>query len=113
VLEAASALNSPVTVVPVASGPGPLPPARSFVTVDEPGFVVVAVKRADDGSGDLVVRGYEAYGGHRRARLTVALPFATASRTDLLERPRHGVPVEDGAVCLTLRPFELVTLRLS
>ena len=111
-LEAASALNSPLTVVPVASRPGPLPPTRSFVSVDDPGFVVVAVKRADDGSGDLVVRGYEAYGGHRRARLRVVLPFATASRTDLLERPRRDVPVEDGAVCLELRPFELVTLRL-
>ncbi|MDQ3640485.1 MAG: glycosyl hydrolase-related protein, partial [Actinomycetota bacterium] len=113
VLEAASALNSPLAVVPVASRPGPLPPAMSFVSVDDPGFVVVAVKRADDGSGDVVVRGHEAYGGHRRVTLRVVLPFATASRTDLLERPRHDVAVRNGGVELSLRPFELVTLRLS
>jgi alpha-mannosidase len=83
------------------------------VSVDDPGFVVVAVKRADDGSGDLVLRGYEAYGWSRRVRLRVALPFAGASRTDLLERPRHDLPVEGDEVLLSLRPFELVTLRLG
>jgi len=113
VLEAAAALNTPLTVVPVASRSGPLPPSASFVSVDDPAFVVVAVKRADDGSGDVVVRGYEAYGGRRRVRLRVALPFARASRTDLLERPRHDLSVDGDEVPLSLRPFELVTLRLS
>jgi len=85
----------------------------SFVSVDDPAFVVVAMKRADDGSGDLVVRGYESHGGHRQVRLRIALPFARASRTDLLERPRHDLPVEGGDVVLSLRPFDLVTVRLS
>ena len=110
---AASALNTPLTVVPTAAHPGDLPPTMSFVAVDDPGFVVVAVKRADDGSGDVVVRGYEAYGGHRKVRLRVALPFTSATRTDLLERPRHALVVDGDAVRLDLRPFELVTIRLS
>jgi alpha-mannosidase len=113
VLEAASALNTPLTVVPVPARPGPLPRAMSFVSVDDPGFVVTAVKRADDGSGDLVLRGHEAHGGSRRVRLRVALPFSRARRSDLLERPRHDLPVEGDAVPLALRPFELVTVRLS
>ena len=113
VLEAATALNTPLTVVPVPVRPGPLPPSMSFVSVDDPGFVVVAVKRADDGSDDVVVRGHEAYGGSRRVRLRVAVPFSRASRADLLERPRHEVRVEGGEIPLSLRPFELITLRLS
>ncbi len=113
VLEAASALNTPLTVVPVAPHGGRLQASTSYVSVDDPGFVVVAVKRADDGSGDVVVRGHEAHGGSRRVRLRLAVPFTRAVRTDLLERPRHGVTVADGAVCLSVRPFELVTLRLS
>jgi alpha-mannosidase len=113
VLEEAAALNSPLTVVPVAARPGPLPPAQSFVGVDDPGFVVVAVKRADDGSGDVVVRGHEALGGRRTVRLSLAQPFRRAARTDLLERPRHDLPVDGGAVRLSVRPFELVTVRLS
>ena len=112
VLEAASDLNTPLTVFPTDRHPGDFPPARSFVSVDDAGFVVVAVKRADDGSGDVVVRGYEAYGGRRRVRLRAPAPVSSAHRTDLLERPRHPLPVDDGAVCLALRPFELVTLRL-
>ncbi|HJV09085.1 MAG TPA: alpha-mannosidase [Acidimicrobiales bacterium] len=113
VLEAASALNTPLTVVPTDRHPGPLPPAQAFVSVDDPAFALVAVKRADDGSGDLVLRGYEAAGGRRRVRIRVAMPVAGAHRTDLLERPRHPLHVEAGAVHLTVRPFELVTLRLA
>ena len=113
VLEAASALNTPLTVLPVDVHPGPLPASQSFVSVDDPGFVVVAVKRADDGSGDVVVRGYEAYGGSRRARLRLAMPFTAAYRTDLLERPRGSLRIDDGAVCLAVRAFELVTIRLT
>ncbi len=113
VLEEAAALNSPLSVLPVAPAAGRLPPSMSFLAVDDPTFVVVAVKRADDGSGDLVVRGYEAHGGRRRVRLRVALPFARASRADLLERPRSDLSVEGGEVALSLRPFELVTVRLS
>ena len=113
VLEAASALNTPLAAVATDRHPGPLPPSRSFVSVDDPGFVVVAVKRADDGSGDVVIRGYEAYGGHRRARVRTTLAVTSAQRTDLLERPRHELTVDAGAVVLDLRPFELVTMRLK
>ncbi len=112
VLEAASALNTPLTAIPATPHPGRLPPAQSYVTLDDPGFVVVAVKRADDGSGDVVIRGYEASGGHRRARVQTTFAVASAQRTDLLERPRHALTIDAGAVVLDLRPFELVTMRL-
>jgi alpha-mannosidase len=113
VLEAASALNTPLTAIPTTPHPGPLPPSQSFVSVDDPGFVLVAVKRADDGTGDVVMRGYEAYGGHRRARVRTTLAVTSAQRTDLLERPRHELTVDGGTVVLDLRPFELVTMRLK
>jgi alpha-mannosidase len=112
VLEAASALNTPLAVHPVDAHPGPLPPRQSFVSVDDAAFVIVAVKRADDGTGDMVVRGYEAHGGHRKVRLRLSRAVTSADRTDLLERPRHPLATEDGAVVLALRPFELVTVRL-
>ena len=113
VIDAASALNSPLNVRPTTAHAGTLPPSFSFVSVDRPGFVIVAVKRAEDASGDMVLRGYEAFGGHRRVRVRIALPFTRAHRTDLLERPRHELPVDGPEVPLRLRPFELVTLRLS
>ena len=36
-----------------------------------------------------------------------------ASRCNLLEEPPSGLEVGDGIAVLTLRPFELVTLRLT
>ncbi|ROQ63686.1 alpha-mannosidase [Streptomyces sp. 840.1] len=87
-----------------------------LVTVDNDAIVVSAVKLADDRSGELVVRLYEAHGG--RARGTVRVDgFATtrAVPADLLERPLADAerPVEDaGGVELALRPFQLVTLRV-
>ncbi|MEU6735942.1 glycoside hydrolase family 38 C-terminal domain-containing protein [Streptomyces physcomitrii] len=79
-------------------------------------IVVSAVKLADDGSGDVVVRVYEAAGGRAGGILRLGFGAACAVATDLLERPlaeAPAYPVEDGGVALALRPFQLVTLRLT
>jgi len=78
--------------------------------VEVSGAALSAVKLADDRSGDLVVRVYESTGG--RASASLALPGGDVVRTDLLERPGESVPVVDGSVRLTLRPFEIATLRV-
>lgn len=87
-----------------------------LVTVDNDAVVVSAVKLADDESGDLVVRLYESHGGRARARVGVDLGVGGIAVTDLLERPLADVPrpeLDNGAVTLSLRPFELITLRLT
>ncbi|MFB8756917.1 alpha-mannosidase [Streptomyces nigra] len=84
-----------------------------LVTVDRDAVVVTAVKLADDGSGDVVVRLHEAHGGRVRATLTAGFEVADVTATDLLERPLPRTPEHTGReVALRLRPFELVTLRL-
>ncbi|WP_016910076.1 alpha-mannosidase [Streptomyces xiaopingdaonensis] len=87
--------------------------------VGSPGEVVTeAVKLAEDRSGDVVVRLYEARGGRAVAELTPGFEVAEAYAADLLERPLGEVPdapgceLTDGRVRLTLRPFQIVTLRL-
>ncbi|MFF8646320.1 alpha-mannosidase [Streptomyces sp. NPDC015345] len=87
-----------------------------LVTVDNDAVVVTAVKLADDGSGDVVVRFHEAYGGRARATLTAGFEAASVTVTDLLERPLPdaSAPERTGdAIAVTLRPFELMTLRLG
>ncbi|MFE7264626.1 alpha-mannosidase [Streptomyces sp. NPDC057592] len=86
-----------------------------LVSVDDDAVVVTAVKLADDGSGDVVVRLHEAHGGRVSARLTAGFVLAGASVTDLLERPLAGerAEVDGDAVRLVLRPFQIVTLRLT
>jgi len=101
-------INLPERRVPGSSDVAPL------VSLDSEAVVVSAVKLADDRSGDVVVRLYEAHGGRARARLTAGFEYGGVQSCDLLERPTGGGPaVHDGGVELRLRPFELLTLRFT
>ncbi|HZA04061.1 MAG TPA: glycoside hydrolase family 38 C-terminal domain-containing protein [Propionibacteriaceae bacterium] len=95
-------------------------PVEPLLSVDHPAIVVEAVKLAEDRSGDLVVRLYEAHGGRARGRLRPAFRVSAVVETDLLERPltdatalRTGVSDAADGIGLELRPFQIVTLRLS
>jgi alpha-mannosidase len=92
-----------------STGSGPAP----VVTVTGAGVEVDAVKIADDGSGDLVVRLHEACGDRRPVTVASDGRIIAASRCNLLEEPTGGFEVSDGIVATTLRPFELLTLRLT
>ncbi len=122
-------LNLPIRTV---RGSREVPP---IVTVSHPAVVVEAVKLAEDRSGDVIVRLYESLG--RRLSVTVDAGFDAAgvTVTDLLERPLEQGPQqqstlrqsalqqsapsgsdigrEGGRIGLSMRPFELVTLRLA
>ncbi|QTX04218.1 alpha-mannosidase [Agromyces archimandritae] len=91
-----------------------------IVEVDAPGVVVEAVKLAEDGSGDVVVRLYEALGVRAAARLTAGFAASGIHETDLLERElaptalvESSVEAERATATLTLRPFQIVTLRFG
>jgi alpha-mannosidase len=72
---------------------------------------VEALKLAEDGSGDVIVRIYEPLGARARVRVTPSFESAGAQVVDLLERPL--VSDDWNGAELTLRPFQLVTLRFS
>jgi len=105
-------VNLPLRVVAGRTGVAPV------VTVDDGGrgaVVVEAVKAADDQSGAVVVRLYEALGGRARVSLSPGFPVESVGRVDLLERPLAGGELardERGDVALELRPFEVVTVVL-
>ncbi|WP_307815405.1 glycoside hydrolase family 38 C-terminal domain-containing protein [Streptomyces sp. 7-21] len=95
--------------------------------------VIDTVKLADDGSGDVVARIYEARGGRASAvlrwadelggdgRAGAGAPGVTVRETDLLERPLRGDDgvrralrgAEGGGARLELAPFQVVTVRLT
>ena len=61
----------------------------------------------------MVVRLYEAHGGRAQARLVPGFDVAEIVETDLLERPlEEGSVLLDADGRLSLRPFQLATLRL-
>ncbi|MGC5036076.1 alpha-mannosidase [Streptomyces sp. DT190] len=100
------ALNLPLRTAEAAGAPAPV------VSVDGEGVTVEAVKLADDTSGDVVVRLYESRGGRATGVLRTGFPLAGARITDLLERPLQDAEVTGDGVAVTLRPFQILTLRL-
>jgi alpha-mannosidase len=87
-----------------------------LVSVADDGVIVEAIKLAEDRSGDVIVRLYEAGGRRVRTELAVSFPVTRVWQTDLLERPLPDAPayaLDDATTDLELRPFQIVTLRLS
>ncbi|MFT3797925.1 alpha-mannosidase [Microbacterium sp.] len=82
-----------------------------LVMVTDGGVVVEAVKLARDGSGDVIVRLYEALGERVRTGIRFGFTHGTPVETDLLERPVAAASLSDDGT-LALRPFQLVTLRI-
>ncbi|AXJ10070.1 glycoside hydrolase family 38 C-terminal domain-containing protein [Arthrobacter sp. PM3] len=82
-------------------------------TVANPAHVIEAVKLAEDGSGDVIVRLYESLGERSAGRVGANFPVTGVHAVDLLERPAEAPGVSAGAdsAGLSLRPFQLVTLR--
>ncbi len=103
----AAELNTPLLIEP-----GAALPATSLFVCEAPGVIIDAVKLAEDGSGDVVVRLHEALRTTTRCRLRAGFPFTRASETDLLENSPRPLAVHEAAVDLDFRPFEIKTLRL-
>jgi len=115
VIEAAESFNLRLRAVAAPPGEGDLAPVASVLDVD--GAMVSSVKRADRGD-EVVVRLWESAGAHRSASLSVGSgcglpPIAKATQTDALERDLAPLPPSGGKVAMSLRPFELVTLKLQ
>lgn len=92
-------------------------PVQPLVTLDNDQIVVAAVKLAEDRSGDVILRLYESHGGRAEAALTPGFPITSVTAVDLLERPREedatAVTAGYEGVRVKLRPFQILTLRLS
>lgn len=122
VLDEANRLNAAVLpAVPAFDPLAQLNPVDGVMVLDW-------VKLADDGSGDLILRVYEAVGGEAHARLAVnaALGKATVRECSIMEDARLDaelpVAFADGdpsvartaqGAMLSLHPFQLATLRVS
>lgn len=99
------ALNLPLRVAEAGT-------VAPIVTVDNPAVTIESVKLAEDRGGDVVVRLYESRGGRAAATLTASFPVAGADETDLLERALKPADTSATGLALSLRPFQILTLRL-
>ena len=102
-------LNLPVRAVSGASNQSVAP----LVEVSSRSVLVESVKLAEDRTGDVIIRLYEAEGARSAARLTLGLAHESAWETDLLERDlQRGRWHAEASISVELRPFEVVTIRV-
>ncbi|MGY4914818.1 alpha-mannosidase [Streptomyces sp. 900116325] len=97
--------------LPLRAAVAPMVP--SLITTGHPAVTVESVKLAEDRSGDVIVRLYESAGGRAEAALRVSFPVVRAQITDLLERPLHEATADEQGLVLALRPFQILTVRLT
>ena len=107
VVREAYELNCPVLTAAGSAG------GRSLFALDAPNIVIEAVKPAEDGSGDVVVRLYEAMRTATRCTLTTTLAVQHAAQTNMLEEVEAPLACEGGRIVLDFRPFEIKTVRLA
>jgi len=105
-IRAAYELNVPALAIPGMAGEGWL------VRTDAPNIIVETVKPAEDGSGDIIVRLYEAKRAATRCALSTSLSPTKVLTTNMLEEGGEPVPFANGSMELDFRPFEIKTLRL-
>ncbi len=83
----------------------------SFASVNAGNVILETVKKAEDGNGT-VIRMYESENAFTRAKVTVDADFAKAYVCNLLEETEAEVEVNGKEISVTLKPYEVVTLKL-
>ena len=100
-------LNVGATLAKGAGGSG------SLMKIEQPNIFVEALKPAEDESGDLVLRVYEATRVATKARLHFGLPVKAVYEANMLEKAGKKLVMKSGSLDLDFCPFEIKTLRLK
>jgi alpha-mannosidase len=82
-----------------------------LVKAEPANIVIDTIKPAEDGEG-FVVRLYESHGSTTEAKLSFGVPVKSAIMSNTLEDRFAPLPVEDNAIPLSLRPFQIATIRI-
>ena len=97
--------------VPLQTAPGHGPTFSAF-RVDAPNVFIDTVKPAEDGSGDIILRLYEAKKADTNCHLSIQIPASSVFLCDMLENRTEPLTMKDGKVSLHFRTFEVKTLRI-
>jgi len=111
----AAELNQPPLVVVTQAHPGQRQPGQPWLRCDADGALITAVKMAEDQPAQgqaLIVRVVEAFGGPVQAFLLPAWPVERAEEVNPIEETVGSLPVQEGAVRLSLTPHEVKTIKL-
>lgn len=104
-------LNNPMTAITVEKHSGKLGDSYSFVSVRDENIVIETVKKAEDGDG-IIVRMYESFNKRTNTVLKTGFDFKSVTLCDMLENDLKVVSAQENSIPLTLKPFEIVTIKI-
>ncbi len=85
---------------------------HSYLNISAVNIVAQTLKLAEDGSGDIIVRLYEANRGDTDCTVTVAFDFSAVELCNMLEEPISALQFTSRSIPLHFKPFEIKTIRL-
>ena len=107
VVREAAALNVPCLV---AEG---IRESFSAFSVDTENILIDTVKPAEDGSGDLILRVYEAKKADTACNLLLGIPAGCVWECDMMENKLEELPLSENILPLHFHTFEVKTLRIE
>ena len=107
VVRCAYELNCPICVSGGNKG------ERSFAGVDNPAVILDAVKYAEDGSKDLIVRLYESRGSFTKTKISFGFDMKEAYITNMIEENLENVNAENNEISVALNAFEVKTIKIK
>ncbi|KAJ2590222.1 Glycoside hydrolase, 38 vacuolar alpha mannosidase [Coemansia sp. RSA 1797] len=118
VVREAYQFNVPLVQLPVDATSSADFSIMPFFTLSGDSSVVLdTVKAAEDNSSQVVVRMYEAYGGHARVKLSTKLRVTRAQLTNILEEHVEDAKLvvlgSKRSVDLAFKPFEVKTVKFQ
>lgn len=118
VIREASFLNMPIEIFDIDSsvvsefGALSVDSDTSYFRTDNDAVIIQSIKPAED-DNSVIIRLYESIGGDADCRITLLKKPLSVHICDLLEKPGEEISVVDGTIPLSLKPFQIITLKLE
>lgn len=105
-------LNAPMTAIKVKANNGKLKDSYSLISSDCDNVIIETVKKAENASGT-IARMYESFNKRTAVKIKTGFDFNKAYICDLLENEETELKSDGKEIKLTLKPFEIVTVKFK
>lgn len=110
-IKTAYELNNPMTAMKIDKHSGKLADSYSLVSVKDENVVIETIKKAENGDG-IIVRMYESFNRRTSTVLKTGFDFESVTLCDMLENDLKVISAKENSIPITLKPFEIVTIKI-
>ncbi|MBE6827479.1 MAG: alpha-mannosidase [Ruminococcaceae bacterium] len=105
-------INNPMTAFKIKKQKGRLADEFSLLAPADENIVIETVKKAENGDG-IIVRMYESFNKRTDTQIKAGFDFKSVTLCDLLENDIKSLRTKDRIILVSLKPFEIVTLKIK